>query len=60
MNKVFNDKLKRHLYDNEQADTYGNNFRQAIIDAVAFAKNGISPQLIQKGFEKSKLAHYLK
>jgi len=58
VNKVFKDKLKRHLYDNEQADTYGNNFRQAIIDAVAFAKNCISPKLIQKGFEKSTLAHY--
>ena len=58
VNKVFKDLLKRHLYDNEQKDTYGTNFRQAIIDAVAFAKNGISQQLIQKGFEKSKLGHY--
>ena len=58
VNKVFKDKLKHHLYENENNNTYGTNFRQAIIDAVVFARADVSSKLIQKGFEKSNLSHY--
>lgn len=58
VNKKFKEKLKQHLSENEQSNTYGTNFRQAIIDAVAFARDSICPSLIIKGFEKSKLASY--